>query len=399
MVVGPMLSGMGPLLCLLSAAGFGAMSIFGKFAYDAGVSPSALLLVRFVMAALILAGLLALRPVVSRAPLFRFSGRTVLLALALGAVGFATQATLYFEALRLMDASLLSLILYTYPLMVTAAAVLLRRDRMTRNRAFALAVASAGTLLVLLGAGAGALSPAGAALGFGAALTYTIYILASDSVLRSVPPMLLATLVMTGAALALTGKALVTGGVDLGFSPGGWFWVTCIAVVSTVLASLTFFAGLRRTGPSTAAILSTVEPVITTTLAAVTLGEFLTPTQLAGGVLVLASVAVVQLRPRRATRAPAVSTRAGGEQAGRPSAVDRVFQVEAEVADRLQVELVVDQPAVTFRADQGDVAQLPQVAGHLRLGHAAALGQVDSGQRLTRDEPAQPDPGRVGQRL
>lgn len=287
---------MGPLLCLLSAAGFGAMPIFGKFAYDAGVSPSALLLVRFALAALILAGLLAMRPVP------RPGTRTVVVALALGAVGFATQATLYFEALRVMDASLLSLILYTYPLMVTAAAVLLRRDRMTRNRGVALAVASAGTLLVLLGAGAGALSPLGAALGFGAALTYTIYILASDRALQNASPVLLATLVMTGAAIALAGKSMVTGGVDLGFSAAGWFWVACIAVVSTVLASLTFFAGLRRTGPSTAAILSTVEPVITTTLATVVLGEFLTPAQLTGGVLVLASVAVVQLRPRRARR-------------------------------------------------------------------------------------------------
>ncbi|GIE76862.1 hypothetical protein Aph02nite_28120 [Actinoplanes philippinensis] len=288
-----MLSGMGPLLCLLSAAGFGAMSIFGKFAYDAGVTPSALLLVRFTMAALLLAGLLAIRPAA------RPGTRTVITALALGALGFATQATLYFEALRVMDASLLSLILYTYPLMVTAAAVLLRRERMTRSRALALGIASAGTLLVLLGAGAGTLSPAGAALGFGSALTYTVYILVSDRVLHRVSPMLLATLVMTGAALALAGKSLVTGGVNLGFSAAGWFWTACIAVVSTVLASLTFFAGLRRTGPSTAAILSTVEPVITTTLAAVLLGEFLTPAQLAGGALVLASVAVVQLRPRR----------------------------------------------------------------------------------------------------
>jgi drug/metabolite transporter (DMT)-like permease len=286
---------MGPLLCLLSAAGFGAMSIFGKFAYDAGVSPSALLLVRFALAALILAGFLAIRP----AP--RIGARIVVTALALGAVGFATQATLFFEALRVMDASLLSLILYTYPLMVTVAAVLLRRDRMTRNRATALTVVSAGTLLVLLGAGTGTIDPVGAALGFGAALTYTVYILVSDRVLRSASPVLLSTLVMTGAAVALAGKSVVTGGVDLGFGAVGWFWVACIAVVSTVLASLTFFAGLRRTGPSTAAILSTVEPVVTTALAAVTLGEFLAPAQLAGGVLVLVSVAVVQLRPRRST--------------------------------------------------------------------------------------------------
>jgi drug/metabolite transporter (DMT)-like permease len=87
--------------------------------------------------------------------------------------------------------------------------------------------------------------------------------------------------------------------VDLAFRPAGWFWVACIVIVSTVLAALTFFAGLRRTGPSTAAILSTVEPVVTTALAAVTLGEFLTPVQLAGGLLVLSSVVVLQIRPAR----------------------------------------------------------------------------------------------------
>jgi drug/metabolite transporter (DMT)-like permease len=292
---------MGPLLCLLSAVCFGAMSIFGKFAYDAGVSPSALLLVRFVIAAVVLAGLLSLRP----AP--RPNARAVAIALGLGAVGFATQATLYFEALSVMDASLLSLILYTYPLMVTAGAVLLRRDRMTRGRAIALAVASAGTLLVLAGAGGGEVSPLGAALGFGSALTYTIYILVSDRIVHGMPPVLLATLVMTGAAVALGGKALVTGGVGLGFGPAGWFWVACIAVVSTVLATLLFFSGLRRTGPSTAAILSTVEPFVTAALAALTLGEFLAPAQLAGGLLLLASVVVVQMRPKRVVEPVPVS--------------------------------------------------------------------------------------------
>ncbi len=58
----------------------------------------------------------------------------------------------------------------------------------------------------------------------------------------------------------------------------------------------TFLAGLRRTGPSTAAILSTFEPVVTTVLAALILSESLTPLQYAGGLLVLSSVVVLQLR-------------------------------------------------------------------------------------------------------
>jgi len=61
---------------------------------------------------------------------------------------------------------------------------------------------------------------------------------------------------------------------------------------------LAFFAGLQRTGPSTAAILSTFEPVVTTAFAALTLDEFLTSVQLLGWVLVLSSSALVQLRAR-----------------------------------------------------------------------------------------------------
>jgi drug/metabolite transporter (DMT)-like permease len=123
-------------------------------------------------------------------------------------------------------------------------------------------------------------------------------------VVQRLSPLVLAALVMTGASAALAVRAVVTGGIDLGFGSAGWFWVACIAVVSTVMATLAFFAGLRRTGPSTAAILSTFEPVVTTALAALTLNEFLTPVQLAGGLVVLSSVAVLQLRPQRGRATP-----------------------------------------------------------------------------------------------
>lgn len=176
-------------------------------------------------------------------------------------------------------------------------AVLLGRDRLTPGRCAALAAASGGTLLVLLGAGGVSFHPLGALLAFGSAITYTVYILVADTVVHRLPPVVLSALVMTGAAGTLAGRALLTGGVDLDVGLPGWFWLGCIAAVSTVLAMLTFFAGLRRTGPSTAAILSTFEPVVTTTLAALTLGESLSAVQLTGGVLVLSSVAVLQFRP------------------------------------------------------------------------------------------------------
>src|SRR6478752_4246113 len=50
---------MGALLCLLSAAGFGAMAIFGKLAYDSGVEVGDLLLLRFALAAAVLLAIAA----------------------------------------------------------------------------------------------------------------------------------------------------------------------------------------------------------------------------------------------------------------------------------------------------------------------------------------------------
>src|SRR4051794_24033600 len=153
------------------------MPVFGKLAFQAGVSVATLLAVRFALAAALLWALAAVRgamPRVRRAVLAR--------ALALGAVGYALQAGLYFLALERMDAGVLSLILYTYPALVTGAAILLRREPVNRRRLVALAVASAGLGLVLVGSGAGAVDALGAALGAAAALTYTTYILVSHGV-------------------------------------------------------------------------------------------------------------------------------------------------------------------------------------------------------------------------
>ena len=108
------LARVGPALCLLSAACFGAMGVFGKLAYDAGVSSGALLLLRFVFAAALLGALLAVRPQLRAGGSAEASPsgpggltrRLVLTGLALGAVGYASQASLYFAALERIDASL-----------------------------------------------------------------------------------------------------------------------------------------------------------------------------------------------------------------------------------------------------------------------------------------------------
>jgi drug/metabolite transporter (DMT)-like permease len=284
----------GALYCLASAAGFGAMGIFGKLAYDEGVTVGTLLSGRFVLAAVVF-WLILLFARGGVRELRSLTRRDLLIAVALGAVGYGAQAGAYFAALDRIDASLLALLVYTYPVLVAVAAIAIGREPARRSTAVSLALASTGLVLVLAGAAAGALDALGTALGLTAATVYTGYILISDGVTERVGPLALSTLVCTGAGVSLTLAGLAGGDLDPGaVTAEGYAWLGALAVVSTVGAVALFFAGLRRVGPTAASILSTLEPVVTVALAFAVFGESLGPGQLTGGALVLAAVLTVR---------------------------------------------------------------------------------------------------------
>ena len=238
----------------------------------------------------------------------RCEPRDLRLGLALGACGYSLQAGCYFAALNRIDASLLALLLYTFPAIVAAAAVAIGRERFDVRHVAAVVLASGGLMLVVAGAGTGDLDPIGTALGLGAAVVYSTYILVSDGISRRVRPQVLATLVCTGAAVTLTVGSALLGELHPGeLTAAGWGWLGCLAIISTVAAISLFFAGLERVGPTTAAILATVEPLVTVGLAFVVFGETLGLTQLLGGALVLAAVipATVAARRPRLAEVPA----------------------------------------------------------------------------------------------
>src|SRR5215218_3041864 len=107
----------GTLMCLASGAAFGAMAVFGKLAYGEGATVGTLLAVRFSLAAVLFWALLAVRR--DLLPGLRsLSRRHRVAGVALGAGGYATQAGLFFAALDRIDASLLSLLVYTFPAIV-----------------------------------------------------------------------------------------------------------------------------------------------------------------------------------------------------------------------------------------------------------------------------------------
>ncbi len=314
----------GVLLCLLAAAGFGAMAILAKLAYGEGLGVTGLLLARFTLAGVLLWLLVAVRRVALGG-----LARPLALGLVLGGAGYAFEAGLYFAALERIDASLASLLLYAYPAFVTVGALALGRNRPDARRWLALGLASAGLVLVL-GAGGGEADPTGVALALGSAAAYATYILGSERLSRRLPPLAFAACVCTGAAVPFAAAAALGGeatGVGA-LSAAGWLWVVAIAVVSTVVPIAAFLGGLARIGSSRASILSTVEPPVTVVLAVLIFGEALGWPQILGGALVLSAAVLVveQLDPDL-----------GGEGAGEPDDVDPAHARAAQRADPAQV--------------------------------------------------------------
>jgi drug/metabolite transporter (DMT)-like permease len=299
----------GIALCLLSAVGFGVMVVFAKEAYKNDVSVLTLLSLRFTIAAGAFWMIVAVRRPRAAAP----PRRTVLAGFALGAVGYAAQSGGYFGALTRIDASLTALLLYIYPALVFLGAMVLGRDRGDRRRMIALVLATGGAVLVLAGSGTGELDALGVALGLGSAVAYAIYILVAHGVTRGIDPFQLSALIATGAATTLWIAGLVSGSIDLGFEPAGWAWLAGLALLCTVVAISAFLAGLPKIGPSTAAIVSTVEPIVSVAMAMLWFGERLGAVQIAGGVLVLAAVVLLAVKVRG--RVPALD--AAGPAAAR----------------------------------------------------------------------------------
>src|SRR4029079_19371398 len=117
------------LFCLASGAAFGAMAVFGKLAYAEGATVGTLLALRFLFASgLFWAGNAT---AVAKEGQSLFKSRDAVIALGLGAAGYAVQAGFYFAALSRIDAGLLSLLVFTFPVIVAVAAVVLGRERLT----------------------------------------------------------------------------------------------------------------------------------------------------------------------------------------------------------------------------------------------------------------------------
>lgn len=283
----------GTAYVVASAAAFGAMAILARIAFASGVDTPTLLALRFAIAAVVMIAMSLLRKVALP------SGRTLAIVVLLGAIGYGGQAFSFFTALTLAPAGLVALLLYLHPALVALLAAAFLHERLTAVKLAALALALAGTVLTIApalassnGAPRGTGVVIGIAFAVAAAIFYSLYIVVGAWIGRRVAAFPVSTVVIASAAALFVVVSLVRG-PHWPQTSAGWLAVLAIALLSTVAAITLYFVGLQRIGPTRASTLSTLEPLVTVTLAALVLGESIAPVQMAGGALILAAVVLL----------------------------------------------------------------------------------------------------------
>lgn len=253
----------GFLLVLLAAFCYGLQPLFASFAYAGGANPIGLLLARFSIAAAVLLALLYRQRI--GLPSLRLVRQNLLLG-----VGYGLAALGYYSASL---PKLFSLLL-------------------------ALGGVALATGLSLAGASIGALWALFAAMAYGAAVIYGTHRVRHEHPLAS------AAIVLLGCAATFAVAALFQ---HAAFPVGGQAWLATLglAVFATLIPVAAFLAGAPAIGPSAAATLSTVEPLVAVAIAVLLMGERLTLSMLVGGCMVLlAAVALARPSPAETPLAP-----------------------------------------------------------------------------------------------
>jgi drug/metabolite transporter (DMT)-like permease len=302
-VVGARGIGGGVLLAIASATSFGLSGPLATGLLATGWSPGAIVLARIGIAALGLAPF-ALASLRGRWSLLR--GQLTQL-LVYGILAVAGAQFCYFSAVARMDVGPALLIEYTAPAAVVGW-LWLRRGQRPRPLTVGGAVLAAAGLILVLNLFSGAhLAWAGVAWALAAMVGATAYFLISADTGTGLPPLALAGVGLTiGAAvlglLGLTGVLpMHASTVAPTFATGPvswWLPLLLLGLVTAALAYATGVAASRRLGSRVASFVALLEVVAAVGFAWLLVDQLPGPSQLAGGLLIIAGVVAVKLGDR-----------------------------------------------------------------------------------------------------
>lgn len=202
----------------------------------------------------------------------------------------------YFRNVEVSSAAVASILMYTSPVWVTLLSMFFFRERLGRGRAVALVMAFLGCVLVSgVLEGSEAVSVTGILLGLGSGIGYGLYsIFGRFALNKGYHPMTVTAytfLLACAGVLPFVSIADIAG--RFAREPVLLIPAVCMALFTTAMSFSLYTLGLQYMEPGRAAVLATLEPIVTTLVGTFYYKEALQPWAVAGIVLVLAASVMI----------------------------------------------------------------------------------------------------------
>ena len=288
-------------LCTLSvlAAGclWGTMGFWRRGMEAMGLSTVDCLGIRVGVAAL----LYAITILIIEPSAFKIKLKDLWCFLGSGIVSLLFFGLCYFRAMQLMSLSTAAILLYTAPVFVILLSVPLFGERLSLLKLSAMAMAFLGCCLVCGLGGGEKITLPGLMLGLGSGFCYALYSIFSRFALNKGYSSL--SITFYSSLFAFLGALAISGGKTypaMFSSFHNVFFCVMTGFVSAYLAYMLYTYGLEGLENGRASIMASIEPVVATLVGVFVYGEALSLTGIAGIVLVLAAIVLLNIkRPER----------------------------------------------------------------------------------------------------
>lgn len=285
----------GILFSIVSAALFGLMPLFAKYAYADGCSPTGLVFVRMFFGAIILFFLAKKQggPLAISVNQFK---KVVLLSL-----GFAPTPVLLYASYNYISTGAATTIHFVFPAFAFLLCWAFYKEKIDRLQLLSLVLCTTGVVLFYKPGDDSSLF--GVTIAFLSGITYACYVVyLAKSGLKSAEKFWMNFHLNWVSMLMVLFVSLPMGNFSLPSSWVGWSLGLVFAVLMTVIAGVLFQLGIRYIGPQQAAIFSTFEPLTSVLVGVVFLSESLDWSSIVGIGIILSAVLLLIIADGRNKR-------------------------------------------------------------------------------------------------
>jgi drug/metabolite transporter, DME family len=294
----------GYLYVVLAAVFWGVSGSSAKFLFNHGITAFQLVQMRLTLAS----ALLLIWFLWRKRPLLRIARQDVWSFILLGGVGMASVQFTYLFTISKIQVAAAILLEYLAPVLIALHAVIVNHERLTRTLVTALVGATVGCYLMVGGYNLDllAMNRVGIISGLFSAVTFAAYAVYGERLMCRYDSWTVLFYSLVASALVWNVAQPPLAFLGRAYSPTEWVCIVYIGVFGTLVPFGLYMEGISLIRSTRASITATLEPIIAGVVSYVFLGEVLEQLQLAGGLLVIASILLLQLRREYDEKTPAL---------------------------------------------------------------------------------------------